>query len=274
MKKALTAIVMIMAVIFIGSTMVKASETLFRDSFDNPDKTKSKWWDSNQDLKWGDYDISGTFENTPDGQYKLTVDEPTSSSKYIYSYANNYGALDTNRTVTSFDFMQKNESKFTYDGLDVWFEKKKDEDLYYDFNIEIGKNVFGYHLPGMADEYYEYISLEEVTNDYWMQYDTWYSMEVGFWNWGIMVSILNADGGNIYTHIFDPCGWNNVRTAIDAYGDPVYFDNFQVEKFRSGMEAKIYDEIQSAVPVPGAVWLLGSGLLGMVGLRRKHKNKK
>jgi hypothetical protein len=27
----------------------------------------------------------------------------------------------------------------------------------------------------------------------------------------------------------------------------------------------------SAVPVPGAVWLLGSGLLGLIGIRKKMK---
>ncbi|MEQ1621416.1 MAG: VPLPA-CTERM sorting domain-containing protein [Methylococcales bacterium] len=28
----------------------------------------------------------------------------------------------------------------------------------------------------------------------------------------------------------------------------------------------------SAVPVPGAVWLLGSGLAGLVGLQRRKKS--
>ena len=28
----------------------------------------------------------------------------------------------------------------------------------------------------------------------------------------------------------------------------------------------------SEVPIPGAVWLLGSGLIGLVGIRRKLKN--
>ena len=27
------------------------------------------------------------------------------------------------------------------------------------------------------------------------------------------------------------------------------------------------------VPIPGAVWLLGSGLIGLIGIRRKLKNK-
>jgi len=26
------------------------------------------------------------------------------------------------------------------------------------------------------------------------------------------------------------------------------------------------------VPIPGAIWLLGSGLIGIIGIRRKFKN--
>jgi hypothetical protein len=29
----------------------------------------------------------------------------------------------------------------------------------------------------------------------------------------------------------------------------------------------------SAVPIPGAIWLLGSGIVGFVGLRRRQKSK-
>jgi hypothetical protein len=31
--------------------------------------------------------------------------------------------------------------------------------------------------------------------------------------------------------------------------------------------------VQSAVPLPGAVWLMGSGLVGLAGFRMRRKNK-
>lgn len=39
---------------------------------------------------------------------------------------------------------------------------------------------------------------------------------------------------------------------------------------KSGDSGKIYASTYSIVPVPGAVWLLGSGLLGLLGARRKY----
>jgi len=39
-------------------------------------------------------------------------------------------------------------------------------------------------------------------------------------------------------------------------------------------DGKAYTEINpSAVPIPGAVWLLGSGLLGLIGIRRRVRNQ-
>ena len=36
-------------------------------------------------------------------------------------------------------------------------------------------------------------------------------------------------------------------------------------------DTKVYAKV-SSVPIPGAIWLFGSGLIGIVGIRRKLKN--
>jgi len=60
----------------------------------------------------------------------------------------------------------------------------------------------------------------------------------GWWGWA----------GN-YSTILNP--------AYDIVRGPLY------------NETSFYFELSNPVPIPGAVWLLGSGLLGLVGLRRR-----
>ena len=72
---------------------------------------------------------------------------------------------------------------------------------------------------------------------------------------------------------------------INAFNHPFY--NWKVGESFSGIE-RAYDSIGnysridlsvvltdiSTVPIPGAVWLLGSGIIGLVSLRQKHNNRK
>jgi len=64
---------------------------------------------------------------------------------------------------------------------------------------------------------------------------------------------------------------NNVH-----YGDPSTYDG--PDWISSGTTARTISmplyaisAVQTVVPIPGAVWLLGSGLIGIVGIRRKFK---
>lgn len=61
------------------------------------------------------------------------------------------------------------------------------------------------------------------------------------------------------------------------YGDPAsgyldisadFYDSLRLVSITGGIEAVD----PPTVPIPGAVWLLGSGLIGIVGIRRKLKN--
>jgi len=68
-------------------------------------------------------------------------------------------------------------------------------------------------------------------------------------------TILNLNGLSLYTYLDD-------QIYLVQAGDGDLFGGGQIVDF---------DQPASAVPVPGAVWLLGSGLLGLMGLRRKFK---
>lgn len=69
--------------------------------------------------------------------------------------------------------------------------------------------------------------------------------------WGDIYA-KDGDGGDVYA--------KNLKFGIDT-ADPIGSGN-------NGGWALVPD---TAVPIPGAVWLLGSGLIGIVGIRKKIK---
>ncbi len=98
----------------------------------------------------------------------------------------------------------------------------------------------------------------------------------GDWNWG------NTTGGNNgeWVEIFrggPNNNWSteNILLGIDvanAGAISIAFwadaDNWATGKFDNVM---VFGDSVSAVPVPAAIWLFGSGLLGLVGLARSRK---
>ncbi len=87
-------------------------------------------------------------------------------------------------------------------------------------------------------------------------------------NDGMITGILNA-ARNGFTSSANPGLTLFFRTSGGSPFDWVVNDNNGIVRSGSGTES--YSVIQlTSVPVPAAIWLLGSGLIGLVGLRRRQ----
>jgi hypothetical protein len=67
-----------------------------------------------------------------------------------------------------------------------------------------------------------------------------------------------------------------LKNDLDNWNFPMFDENWvfyngNIYGYGNGMESEYWTYGATATPIPGAVWLLGSGLLGLVGLRRKMK---
>ena len=64
---------------------------------------------------------------------------------------------------------------------------------------------------------------------------------------------------------------NGVTTYRNNYDDGRYIFQGTPTEYGYDLQFRTYYDDAAVVPIPGAVWLLGSGILGLVGLR-KRKN--
>jgi len=138
------------------------------------------------------------------------------------------------------------------------------------------------------------IVTQKVTaaNDYWSLLGTSLWAAVGatrngtrtggesltFYNNGILVSSGNFNGVSRFAHIggtinglvaglqFDTMVFNYLLSSTDSKTN-VLKSSF----LTSWTSSATYNAGASAVPVPAAVWLMGSGLLGLMGFSRKNK---
>lgn len=80
------------------------------------------------------------------------------------------------------------------------------------------------------------------------------------------LSILSAVSGDFYLRLYEIGD-----TQADGDGITAGTGTFRISDYYDGdyTDVQITGTPSPTVPVPGALWLLGSGLLGVVGLRRK-----
>lgn len=107
----------------------------------------------------------------------------------------------------------------------------------------------------------------EVTNPNTLSYDTWYTITLG-------IDVVN---GEYSVTVDDTYGTGTYiqTTGIPRYSDVdleslSFFINGPNDQFGSG---EYYVDNVSAVPIPGAALLLGSGLIGLGALRRRRADK-
>ena len=84
----------------------------------------------------------------------------------------------------------------------------------------------------------------------------------------------NDSGVEIARHEFygEGAGVGAFTTLSIFAGGIAYFELFQPLDIMGGGDGLIWDDLSfsgAPVPLPGAVWLLGSGLVGLAGLRKK-----
>ncbi|MCF8068466.1 MAG: PEP-CTERM sorting domain-containing protein [Desulfobacterales bacterium] len=90
---------------------------------------------------------------------------------------------------------------------------------------------------------------------------------------GIATYTIVTDRAPVYGVFYAKKGKDKeTKKFISAWSDALNYGDYRTNTDLNAMDFIVRPD-GSDVPVPGAVWLFGSGLLGMVGLRRRSKNR-
>lgn len=66
--------------------------------------------------------------------------------------------------------------------------------------------------------------------------------------------------------------WGNSPSSYTLWGLS-YNTSLQQENYGiPNVDGEVTITPEATTPIPGAVWLLGSGLMGLVGIRRRQRN--
>ena len=88
-------------------------------------------------------------------------------------------------------------------------------------------------------------------------------------NWG-----LNIEWTPAITDPSELIPTSSITNSLFRYSKHDYFAWYTLDPYKDMEELAIFDgqlTCLKAVPVPSAIWLLGSGIIGIMGLRKKYK---
>jgi hypothetical protein len=88
--------------------------------------------------------------------------------------------------------------------------------------------------------------------------------------WDDSSSSINSELGSISLTKTEQHDWLLVSTSFNIAAAGNYTLAFAATGTSNKLGGFIDDVKLDAVPIPGAIWLLGSGLLGLVGIRRRN----
>jgi len=125
-------------------------------------------------------------------------------------------------------------------------------------NSTMGQTV---HLdPGTYELSFWYRPRTDVTGDNGIMY--------GLWDSGITGTNLFGTADGTSSNITD---WTQITHTFDITTPGDYTIAFAASGTANKLGGFIDNAELNTVPIPGAVWLLGSGLLGLIGIRRRKK---
>jgi hypothetical protein len=92
--------------------------------------------------------------------------------------------------------------------------------------------------------------------------------------WGNLEWTFTLNGISVNQSNYDQVIFDLIVGQEYAFLFEILEDGLQTQQLVDGSLASGFDlyfsQLHTPVPIPGAIWLLGSGLVGLIGLRRKH----
>ncbi len=110
-----------------------------------------------------------------------------------------------------------------------------------------------------------------VSYSYNENYSVWFEQIYTDLYWVVIGDMLTGEGNLIYTGNYGLAGWRHDPSEPLQWDDQTGYLDFISWGYDANLDEMRMHQIMpgSRIPVPSAILLLGSGLIGLVGLRRK-----